>query len=210
VALACSWATDVKLPVGGQLGPGGAADGPPRAAAEPAFDALAAQAPGDATWAVVGRPMAALPGAPGAVPTGPSWVAPEAVVTVVRKGVQEPDTPWMSLPLTVGQDIDPAPASGRVEGLFYRNFLASACLPAKLPGAPGCSSSTIVSRVCARVACRARSPSPRERRTYAVPGAWAPVCACAVLLRAQPCAGLSYASSAPVLGPLRGRGEQRR
>ncbi len=38
----CSASADAKLPVRGQLGPGGAADGPPRAAVGPAFDALAA------------------------------------------------------------------------------------------------------------------------------------------------------------------------
>ncbi len=57
-------AAAAKLPVGAQLGPGGAVGSRPMAAAEPAFDALAAQAPGNATWADVGRPVAALPGAP--------------------------------------------------------------------------------------------------------------------------------------------------
>ena len=43
----------------GLLGPRGAADSRPVAAVVAAFDALAAEARGDATWAAVGRPVAA-------------------------------------------------------------------------------------------------------------------------------------------------------
>ena len=52
-------ANELRGRMRGQLGPLGIAESRPVAAVESAFDALAAQVPEDATWAAVGRPVAA-------------------------------------------------------------------------------------------------------------------------------------------------------